>query len=227
MENALDNTTDSDQESDSNGEASLMAQRFRGYLPVVMDIETGGFNAETDAVLEIAAAILAMNDDGELVIKRSLSYHVEPFPGANLDPSALEFTGIDPYHPLRPSQPEEEVLRSLFKEIRAEMKLVGCKKSIIAAHNAVFDQGFLSAATERCAIKRNPFHPFSSFDTATLAGLAVGQTVLARACHVAGISFDSASAHSAHYDALKTAELFCAIVNRWKALGGWPPPVSQ
>jgi len=101
----------------------------------------------------------------------------------------------------------------------------------MVAHNAHFDLQFVNAATERCEIKRNPFHPFSCFDTATLSGLAYGHTVLARACALAGIEFCNKSAHSAAYDAEKTAELFCAIVNKWKEIGGWPliqlNPVSE
>lgn len=214
---------DSTAQGDSPVDLHSIEQRFRGYLPVVVDIETGGFNASTDAILEIAATIVEMDEQGELVCKRTLNYHVSPFEGSNIEAASLEFTGIDPYHPLRPAQSEADVLADLFKNIRAEMKLGGCKKAILVAHNAIFDQGFLTAATERCAIKRNPFHPFSSFDTATLAGLALGQTVLAKACYAAGIAFDNADAHRASYDAEKTAELFCYIVNRWKSLGGWPP----
>lgn len=201
--------------------------RFRGYLPVVIDIETGGFNADTDAVLEIAATLVRMDSDGVLRCDETLNYHVAPFEGANLDDAALAFTGIDPYHPLRPSQSEEVVLGDLFSHIRAAKKEANCKRAILVAHNAIFDQGFLTAAAARCGIKRNPFHPFSSFDTATLAGLALGQTVLAKACYAANIEFSNEDAHSAHYDARKTAELFCYIVNRWKTLGGWPPPAND
>ena len=61
-----------------------------------------------------------------------------------------------------------------------------------------------------------------SFDTTSLAGLALGQTVLVKACRAAGIAFDQSEAHSALYDAQKTTELFCFMVNRYKALGGWP-----
>ena len=78
------------------------------------------------------------------------------------------------------------------------------------------------AASERNKIKRIPFHPFATFDTATLSGLVYGQTVLAKACKVAGMDFNDRRAHSALYDTQKTAELFCCIVNKWKALGGWP-----
>ena len=80
---------------------------------------------------------------------------------------------------------------------------------------------------QRTNIKRNPFHLFSTFDTATLGGLVLGQTVLAKACESAGIEFENANAHSALYDAEKTAELFCYIVNRFHELGGWPPAGSD
>ena len=199
-----------------------ISTRFRGYLPIVVDIETGGFNPQTDAMLEIAASPVKMNSDGELYCDETFSYHIKPFEGSNIDSASLEFTGIDPYHPLCPHQEESLVLKDLFNRVRAEMKLVDCKRAILVAHNATFDQSFLNAAVERCAIKRNPFHPFSSFDTATLSGLALGQTVLAKACLSAKIEFSNDSAHSAAYDTRKTAELFCFIVNRWKELGGWP-----
>lgn len=211
--------------TDNDGDVSdhPLAQRFRGYFPVVIDVETGGFNANTDALLEIAATIIEMDENGLLKEKKTLSYHIEPFEGSNIEEAALAFTGIKLDHPLRPAQAEEPVLRDLFKQVREEMKLVGCKRAVLVGHNASFDLGFLNAAIERNQIKRSPFHPFSSFDTATLAGLAVGQTVLAKACIAAGIDFDNADAHSAAYDTQKTAELFCHIVNRWKVLGGWPP----
>ncbi|WP_110648459.1 ribonuclease T [Salinicola peritrichatus] len=201
----------------------LMAQRFRGYLPVVVDIETGGFNAATDALLEIAAVPLTMDDQGNLLPLETLSFHIEPFEGANVEQAALDFTGIDIASPFRKqiAVSEREALDGIFKPIRKTIKSHNCSRAILVGHNAAFDQGFLNAAVNRCAIKRNPFHPFSCFDTATLSALAYGQTVLARACQAAGIEFDNASAHSARYDTERTAELFCAIVNRFKDLGGW------
>ena len=134
---------------------------------------------------------------------------------------ALEFTGIKLDHPLRMAVSEEHALGEIFKGLRKSIKSAGCKRAILVGHNSSFDLGFLNAAVARCGIKRNPFHPFSSFDTATLAGLAYGQTVLAKACQTAGIEFDGKEAHSARYDTEKTAELFCGIVNRWKEMGGW------
>lgn len=199
----------------------LMADRFRGYLPIVIDVETAGFNPQTDALLEVAATVISMDESGMLFPEETIAFNVTPFEGANLEQAALDFTGIDPYDENRHSIPETEALESIFKPIRKALKANRCKRAILVGHNSSFDLSFVNAASERCGIKRNPFHPFSSFDTATLAGLAFGQTVLARACEIAGIDFSSREAHSAKYDTEKTAELFCLIVNRWKELGGW------
>ena len=201
----------------------LISDRFRGFLPVVIDVETGGFNSATDAILEIAASTVRMDESGLLNVHRTYSYNVSPFEGANMEQAALDFTGIDPYHPFREAVPEEEALAEIFKVIRKEIRDQNCTRAILVGHNAHFDAGFVNAAVERCSIKRNPFHPFSFFDTATLSGLAYGQTVLAKACAEAGIAFDNAEAHSAAYDTERTAELFCDIVNRWKECGGWLP----
>ena len=195
-----------------------MSNRFRGYLPVVLDVETGGFNPGTDALLESAIAIVQMNDSGFLELGETLSFNIKPFQGANIEDAALQFTGIDPDHPFRYAIDEKEALEQMFSKVRKEIKRTGCHRAIVVAHNASFDHSFLCRAAERCEIKRNPFHPFSTFDTATLAGLAYGQTVLARACEAAGISFNNDEAHSAAYDCNKTAELFCQIVNQWERL---------
>ncbi len=202
-------------------------ERFRGFLPVIVDIETGGFSAPTDAILEIAATLVRMDERGTLAVHETHSFNVKPFEGANIEQSALDFTGIDPYHPFREAESEKDVFAELFRIVRKEIKDQGCNRAILVGHNAHFDAGFVNAAVERCEIKRNPFHPFSHFDTATLAGLAYGQTVLAKGCQEAGIPFSNDEAHSAAYDAERTAELFCAIVNRWQALGGWEPRLSM
>ncbi len=192
-----------------------IAERFRGFLPVVVDVETGGFDAETDALLEIAAVTLKMDDSGSLQLAETHSCHVEPFPDANIDPKALAFTGIDPHHPFRDALPEKEALRFVSDPVRKAVKASGCNRAILVGHNAFFDLGFINAAVKRCGFKRNPFHPFSTFDTVTLSGLAYGQTVLAKAVAAAGIEWSNSEAHSAIYDAEKTAELFCSIVNQW------------
>jgi ribonuclease T len=203
---------------DSESPRSPLATRFRGFLPVVIDLETGGFNARTDALLEIAAVTLEVDRDGQLKRHSTTAYHVQPFPGANLEPASLEITGIDPYHPLRPALPEEEALRRVFREVRRAVKEADCTRAILVGHNAWFDLAFLNAAIERTGIKRSPFHPFSSFDTVTLAGIAVGQTVLARAVEAVGMKWDAREAHSAIYDAEQTADLFCLLVNQMSSL---------
>jgi ribonuclease T len=197
-----------------------LKNRFRGYFPVVIDVETAGFNAKTDALLEIAAVTTKMDENGFFYPDKTFHYHVNPFEGANLEKAALDFNGIDPYCALRGALDESEVMKDLCKKIRMEQKDSDCQRSVIVAHNAAFDLSFVNAAIERSHIKRSPFHPFVSFDTTTLAGLALGQTVLVKACMAAGISFDQNEAHSALYDTAKTAELFCHIVNRWQSLGG-------
>ena len=199
----------------------MISERFRGYLPVIVDVETAGFNHNTDALLEVAAVMIDMDSDGLLYSRDSVQVNVAPFEGANLEAAALEFTGIDPFAPERMAVSEREALDKIFKPIRRAVKASGCKRAILVGHNAAFDIGFVNAAVQRTQHKRNPFHPFSTFDTATLAGLAFGQTVLAKACQAAAIAFDNREAHSALYDAEKTAELFCFIVNRWRELGGW------
>lgn len=190
-----------------------MALRFRGFLPVVIDVECGGFNPNTDALLEIAAVLPELRGDGTLVPGQHWRYHVQPFPGANIEAASLAVNGIDPHHPLRPAIDEKDALTRLFKDIRQAIKDNECTRAILVGHNAYFDLNFLNAAIARTRIKRNPFHPFSNFDTATLAGVAYGQTVLAKALQAAGIKWDANSAHSAAYDAMKTAELFCKICN--------------
>lgn len=206
----------------SDSDASQMKQRFRGYLPVVIDVETAGFNSKTDALLEIAAVTLKFDDEGWLHPDQTFHYHVDPFEGANIEQAALDFNGIDPDSPLRGAVPEEEALKEIFKPIRKAQKDAGCQRSVLVGHNATFDHGFVMAAAERANLKRNPFHPFVTFDTAALAALSLGQTVLIKACQAAGIAFDSKEAHSAVYDTERTAELFCWMVNRYKNLGGWP-----
>lgn len=208
--------------SEETNPTTVFADRFRGYMPVIVDVETGGFNAKTDALLQIAAVTLDMDEDGELKVDKTIEFNVEPFAGANIEQSALDFTGIKLDCTERGAIDELTALTDVFALIRKKVKQYDCKRAIMVGHNAHFDLGFVHAAAARADIKRNPFHPFSCFDTATLAGLAFGQTVLAKSCKIAGIEFSNREAHNAAYDAEKTAELFCLIVNKWQRLGGWP-----
>jgi len=205
-------------ENVSNSMASRLAERFRGFMPVVVDVETGGFDAERDALLEIAVVVPSMDNEGYLRPQPAVLSHVEPFPGANIDPRSLEITGIDPDNPLRGALSERMALDHVFAAIRQGMRDSGCQRAILVGHNAAFDLSFLNAAVRRVGHKRNPFHPFSCFDTATLSGLAYGQTVLSKSVLAAGHPFDTREAHSAVYDAERTAELFCTIINRWRQL---------
>ncbi|MFT6264498.1 MAG: ribonuclease T [Oleiphilaceae bacterium] len=217
MSNHFDNSN-----SLNKSNSHAISDRFRGFLPVVIDVETAGFNSQTDALLEIAAVIIGMRSDGGLFMKETVHCNVEPFRGANLEQSALDFTGIDPKSPFRNALTEIMALDKIFTPIRKAVKEAGCTRAILVGHNAHFDHSFVFAAAERTGIKRNPFHQFSSFDTTTLSALAFGQTVLAKSCGLAGVEFDGKEAHSAKYDTEKTAELFCRIVNKWRHLGGWP-----
>ena len=193
-----------------------MANRFRGLLPVVVDVVTGGFNCRTDALLEIAAVLVEIDEDGDMTRGETIRYHVKPFEGANIEEASIAVNGIDPHHPLRPAIEERDALQRTFREVRRAIKANGCSRAVLVGHNAHFDLGFLNEAIMRSSIKRSPFHPFSCFDTATLCGVAYGQTVLARAAIAAGFGWDESQAHSASYDAEITADLFCDAVNRYR-----------
>ena len=195
-----------------------IVDRFRGFLPVVIDLETGGFNPKTDALLELATIVIEMDETGALIPGERLFFNVHPFEGANIEQSSLDFTGIDPSNPLRGAVSEKDALTETFRTVRSAIRETGCQRAIMVAHNASFDLSFITAVAERANLRRNPFHPFSTLDTVSLSALAYGQTVLARACESAGITFDSEQAHSALYDCDKTAEIFCRIVNRWQDL---------
>jgi len=197
-----------------NNRINILSRRFRGLLPVVVDVETSGLNPATDALLEIAVVALGMDAAGKLTREKTLAYHVEPFPGANLDKNALEITGIDPTQPLRFAIPESQVLERIFAFVRAELVAKGCYRAVLVGHNAWFDLSFILAAAKRSGITHMPFHSFTTFDTASLSAVALGETVLARAARRARIPFDVQQAHSAIYDSERTAELFCHIVNQ-------------
>ena len=194
---------------------TTLANRFRKFLPVIVDVETGGLNPAKSALLELAAVTLKMDEEGQLALDQTHHYHVLPFEGAHLDPACLAFNKIDPYHPFRFAMPENEVLTSLFKAIKKECKQKKCTRAVVVGHNAWFDLHFLNAASQRCQ-QKSVFHQFTSLDTATLGALAFGQTVLSKALAAAGIEFNTEEAHSALYDAEQTAKLFCHIVNLWK-----------
>ena len=194
---------------------TALKDRFRGFLPVIIDIETAGVQPEKNALLEICAVLIDIDKSGYFSPGDYFFEHILPFDGAVLDPKSLEFNQIDPYQPLRFAVDEKTALNNLFTPIQQAIKTHHCQRAVLVGHNAWFDLLFMKAAIERCQLT-SPFHAFTCFDTATLAGLIYGQTVLAKAAIAAGISFNPDEAHSAIYDARKTAELFCAMLNTWK-----------
>lgn len=222
VDNILDNAPNNITDAGTDEQTSMkLKDRFRKFLPVVVDVETAGFNAQTDALLEIACIPVLLDEHGLFYPGEALSAHIEPFEGANLEPSALAFTGIDPNNPMRKAIAEDEkmALRRIFKGLKEVRRAEDCRQCVLIGHNAHFDLAFLNAAVLRSNNKNhNPFHNFSVFDTVTLSALAFGQTVLARACKAAGLDFDGNNAHSALYDTQKTAELFCHILNNYPML---------
>jgi len=214
-------------DSDPTPARPTMATRFRGFLPVVVDVETGGFDWNRHALLEIAAIPLDMDEDGKIILGETACAHIDPAPGTEIDPKSLAVTGIQLDHPFRLAKEEKDGLEHIFAPVREAVKKHGCQRAILVGHNAHFDLNFLNAAVARSKHKRNPFHPFSVFDTVTMAGLAYGQTVLARAVQAAGLQWNAADAHSAVYDTEMTAQLFCRIANQWPMLNPVSPPAAQ
>lgn len=191
----------------------IISRRFDGFLPVVIDVETGGGNPQKDALLEIAACLVDYNEEGELVLKENFACHVIPFEGSRLEPESMAVNKIDPYHPFRFAIPEEKAIAQLFDFVAKALEATKCRRAILVGHNAHFDLSFIQAAAKRCKIHNSPFHTYTVFDTATLGGLVFGKTVLAKVCKAAKIKFDPNEAHSAIYDTDRTAELFCKIIN--------------
>lgn len=191
-----------------------MKKRFSGYLPIVVDIETTGVNPLKNGLLEIAAVLITIDEEHRLVPSDLFSCHIVPFEGAILDPVSLEINRIDPYHPFRLAIDEKNALETLFEFAEKAVIAQHCRRAILVGHNAHFDLSFIQAAMQRCKLKKTPFHAFTCFDTATLAGTLFGYTILAKALQKAHIPFDKKEAHSAIYDAKCTAELFCYMVNK-------------
>lgn len=192
-----------------------LKNRFRGFLPVVVDVETSGVDYKTNAILEMCVTFVDINEAGEFYRAESHFEHILPFDGAVLCQESLDFNQIDPWQPLRYALEEKEALTRLFAPIHAALKKHRCQRAVLVGHNAWFDLLFVREAAVRSKLKF-PFHAFTCFDTATLAGLFYGQTVLVKAVEAAGLGFNLKEAHSAVYDAEKTADLFCTMLNTWR-----------
>ena len=191
----------------------LLNQRFRKYLPVVVDLETGGFDPINNAILEIAVTLIGQNDKYELVVLDTHRYHIDPYKDLIVEQESLDFTKIKLDHPLRKAVSEKEALNELFKIINKAKSEYSCSRAILVGHNAHFDLAFIKESIKRNNIKKSPFHPFSVLDTVSLGAMHTQQTVLARVCESLSIDYDSNEAHSAAYDAEITAKDFCKIIN--------------
>ena len=190
----------------------MLKNRFRKYLPVVVDLETGGFNSKENAILEIAITLIEEVDES-LVVGDTHRFHIKPYEGLIVEEESLEFTKIKLDHPLRNAISEEEALKNLFAIINKTKAKYECSRAILVGHNAHFDLSFLNEAIHRNNIKRSPFHPFSVLDTVSLGVITTQQTVLARICDALSIDYDSNEAHSAAYDSDVTAKVFCKVLN--------------
>lgn len=197
-----------------------LKDRFRGYMPVVLDLETGGTDPYNHAIIEIAIVFLDWQEDVLLpgVHRR---WAVLPHPETTIEDSSLDLIGIDPFDPARGAQLEETCLRECFRAIRKRMEANSCTRAYLVGHNAYFDHSFVKAAAHRNGVGQNPFHLFTVIDTASLAAVNFGHSVLSVACDRAGIEFDENKAHSALYDATVTSQLFCTIVNECQFNPNW------
>ena len=191
----------------------LLKNRFRKYLPVVIDLETGGFDPSKNPILEIAMQFIEINNN-KFILGEGIRYHVIPESQLEIDPDSLEFTKIHLNHPLRQAIAAEEAIKNICKLVNKQRSKEECSRAILVGHNAHFDLSFLQANIERYDIKNSPFHPFSVIDTVSLGAAFTGQTVLARIAKELSIDYDNDLAHSAAYDAEITAKVFCDLLNK-------------
>ena len=190
----------------------MLKDRFRKFLPVIVDLETGGFDPRKNAILEIAIQLIEQ-ENSKLILGEPHRYHIKPFEGLKVDKESLEFLKLDLNHPLRNAVEEEYALQESFKIINKHKSKYECSRAILVGHNAFFDHSFMLEACIRNNIKKSPFHSFSMIDTVSLGVLATKQTVLAKICKELGIDYNNDEAHSAAYDAMVTAQVFCKIIN--------------
>ncbi|MBM4222986.1 MAG: ribonuclease T [Gammaproteobacteria bacterium] len=186
---------------------------FGHYYPIVIDCETSGINPDQHALLEVACVILAPVDKKLQIIARE-TFHVLPFEGAQFDPDSMKIHQIDPHYPLRFAESEKDVLIKLNAMIAPYIK-GHYRRALLVGHNAWFDLAFLNKAYERQSVK-SPFHRFTCMDTATLSAFFLRETVLAKALYRCRIAYDPKEAHSALYDAEKTAELLALLWNNYQ-----------
>ncbi len=189
-------------------------ERFRGFLPVVIDVETGGVNPTQHALLELSLVLLEWEAD-QLKLASVHAWEITPHPATIVTEESIKFTQINPNDTARHSVAEEHAIRESFRLVRRAVKEAKCQRALLTGHNAHFDHQFVFNAARRNKVGRNPFHPFTVLDTASLSALALGHTVLSEAVKRLGMNFDENAAHTARYDAQMTASVLCEIVNRF------------
>ena len=197
------------------GHQLSLGQYFRRFLPVVVDVETGGLNPHKHALLEVAVVFLKVGSAG-LIPGLSQHYHIRPFEKSEITESSAQFLGISASTKEYGSdhhQFEQDVFEELHDLISSRVEREGCTRAILVGHNAAFDLSFMQAAFKRNRIK-DPFHQFSTLDTVSMSAAILGHTVLSKACMAAGICWDNSKAHCAMYDCQQTAQLFCRTINQ-------------
>ena len=187
-----------------------MQNRFRGFMPVVIDVECGGFIPYRCTVGN-CRSVVGDSGDGSLAAWGNWRYHVQPFPAPTSN-GVTRCDGLSILFTRYAQRFQRRSAHAIVQEISQAMKDNDCTRAILVGHNACFDLNFLNAAVARTEIKRNPFHPFSSFDTATLAGVAFGQTGYRsrfKRPESLGIRTNAFGA----YDAQQTADCFARSAN--------------
>ena len=190
---------------------SEINQRFRRFLPVVIDIETGGLDYRTAPILEIALYFLKM-ENAELQLDDYIHFHIKPFTGSQAEEKSIEFIGYES-EKIPHMEEEHTAFSSICESVKKRIIKENCVRAILVGHNAHFDLSFFNAAIKRCQLK-SPFHTFSTLDTVSTSALLFGHTVLCQACKLADIEWDNQQAHNALYDCKKTATLFCQSINQ-------------
>ncbi|MDO4788566.1 MAG: PolC-type DNA polymerase III [Johnsonella sp.] len=106
---------------------------------VVFDIETTGFSALHDRIIEIGAVKMKDNE-----IKERFSCFINP--KIPIPYKIQELTGIS----------DEMVMDAPLIEEQLPLFLEFCKDSVLVAHNAVFDTGFIRENARRMGIAHDP-----------------------------------------------------------------------
>ncbi len=165
-----------------------------------IDIETTGFNVETQEIIEIGCVIVKQNDGvlGEVVEEFELKIKPERLDLA--DPEALSINGYN----------EAEWLFAMTLEQAMKVFAEKTKECIFAAHNAAFDWSFIAKAFATTQVENQMF--YAKIDTISFAlaklhnNPEVTRYSLGALCDYFGITNDRA--HTALADTRATVEMY-------------------